>query len=189
MKITSQNPLLMLAMGIFLGAGLVGTAWILRPSGPPLVHETDRNVKPVRRPSSSRAGHDGDFQGRERVEERARSISTKDPREAWRRAMQIQNFTERSAFINTLMQDWGKTDPLAALEMAGTLPAGQLRTDAFSAACGAWASQHPADAAKWAASHLTGPLAGEVTAIPVVPFINNCGSRAGSTAGSKRVPS
>ena len=86
MKITSQNPLLMLALGVFLGGGLVGTAWILRPDERQIVNETGPEAAPVRRPSSSRAGHEGDFRGRERVEEKARSISAKDPREAWRRA-------------------------------------------------------------------------------------------------------
>jgi hypothetical protein len=164
MKLNLQNPLFVLALGVFLGGAVVGTAWVLRPSEKPMVNEISRETTPIRRPSS-RAGNDGDFHGRERVQEKARSISAKEPREAWRRAVQIQNFAERSAFISALMEDWGKTEPLAALEMAGTLPVGQLRTDAFTAACGAWASERPADAAKWATGHLTGPLAGEVLGV------------------------
>lgn len=162
MKFTSQNPLLLLALGIILGGGAVQTAWMLRPAEKPaLKSEAQAETEGPRRRSSSKSSRDNDFAGRDRVEEKARSISSKDPREAWRRSQEIRNFTERSAYISTLMEDWGKTDPLAALEMAATLPTGQLRTDAYTAACGAWASVHPEDAAKWAVSHLSGPLAGE----------------------------
>ena len=165
MKFNLQNPLLMLALGVFLGAGVVGAVWILRPSEKPLEVEATRQVTTARRSSSSRINHDGEFRGRQRGEERVKSVSTKDPQEAWRRALQIQNFVERSASISTLMEEWARTDPLAALAMAETLPAGKLRTDAFTAACGAWASEHPADAGKWALSHLTGTLAGDVCGV------------------------
>lgn len=160
MKFNSQNPLLMLALGLLLGGGIMQTAWMLRAPEKPVAAATADPAPTFRRPlsKSSRAS---DFRGKDRAVEKAKSISIKDPREAWQRAMRIENFAERLAFITTLMEDWGKTEPLAALEMAATLPAGQLKSEAYSAACGAWASLHPAAAAEWAASHLTGPLAGE----------------------------
>ena len=165
MKFTFQNPLLMLALGVFLGGGAVGLGWLLQPSAGPTATEPTRQPTTSRRSLPSRAGQDGDVRSGQRRADTVKSVSTKNPMERWRHALQIQNFTERAASISSLMQDWAKTDPLAALEMAATLPAGQLRTDAFTAACGAWASEHPVDAAKWAASHLTGPLAGEVLGI------------------------
>ncbi len=162
MKLSFKNPSFMLVVGVFLGGGVVGMVWLIQPSEKFQAAEPTRPTTASRRSSSSRAGRDGDSRGRQRGETGARPVSTKDPREGWRDALQIQNFAERAAAISALMAEWGMIDPLAALEMAGTLPVGQLRTAAFTAAYGAWASEHLADAGQWATGHLTGPLAGEV---------------------------
>ena len=62
--------------------------------------------------------------------------------------MALTNFPERTAALSSLMREWAKQDPAAALEMAATLPAASLKQEAFDAACAGWASEHPDTAAK-----------------------------------------
>lgn len=152
----------MLALGLILGGGIMHTGWILRSAGKSDVSDSRKPAENASaRPLPSRPSPGPLLQSKDRTEEKARLLAAKDPRAAWRQSLEITNFAERAAFLSGLMREWGRQDPAAALEMAGTLPAGQLKQEAFDAACAGWASQQPEAAAQWAAGHLSGPLAGE----------------------------
>lgn len=161
MKILHQHPLALLGLGLLLGGGITHTAWLLRSPDKPEEIATGPTTGSSRR-SSTRSSSGKEFPGAGRIEEKARMLADKDLKKAWAQAMGVTNFKERSALIGGLMREWGRQDPAAALEMAGTLSAGQLRQNAFNEACAGWASSQPEAAAKWAMDHLSGPLAEEV---------------------------
>src|SRR6478735_12581605 len=159
MKILPQHPLALLGLGLALGGGITHVAWLMRDSGKPGETEAKTVAVSSRTPSSKRP-RDKDSSNAERLGEKARAQVAKDPRKAWEQGMAMENLKERSAFLGSLMREWGRQDSAAALEMAGTLPPGQLKQEAYDAACAGWASMHPEAAAKWAVAHLSGAAAG-----------------------------
>ncbi|GAA5484575.1 hypothetical protein [Haloferula sargassicola] len=71
----------------------------------------------------------------------------------------IASVKDRADYVRGLYGKWAETDPEGALNHAqGSLPAGQLQSDAIGIAINKWGQDNPREAWLWAENHLSGPL-------------------------------
>lgn len=110
-----------------------------------------------------RTGHAtvADLHGVDRFGERGARAAHNDPQAGWLEALAMDNLAERTAFIDGLLRELARTDPLKAVELAAALPNGSFQKDAYAAACAGWVAVDPDGASKWATTHLQGPLAAD----------------------------
>ena len=85
-----------------------------------------------------------------------KKTASANPAKAWALLSQIGGLADRQVFAESVISEWAKTSPQAAIAAAQTLTAGELRSSAMAAAIGQWAQSSPMDAIDFAAKNLTG---------------------------------
>lgn len=161
MKFLPQHPFALLALGSVVGAGSVLTVWLSGVSAPSGKEKTLQPQLGHYASARSKSPAVVNLQSSSRMEDRGREMAGKDPQGGWRHSLEMKNFSERLAFMSGLLHELAKKDPMAAMEMAASLPAGRLKKEAYDAACAGWASVDPDGASKWATGNLSGPVATE----------------------------
>ena len=79
-----------------------------------------------------------------------------NPAEAWELLSQIGGLADRQVFAESVISEWAKNNPQAAIAAAQTLTAGELKASAMAAAIGQWAQSSPMEAIDFAVKNLTG---------------------------------
>ena len=85
-----------------------------------------------------------------------KKTASANPAKAWALLSQIGGLADRQVFAESVISEWAKTSPQAAIAAAQTLTAGELKASAMAAAVGQWAQSSPRDAMDFAAKNLTG---------------------------------
>ncbi len=161
MKLFPLNPAASILAGLLLGAGLAQIAWLSFSS-----NSQTATAGPAAGPHSLHPGTGAGnavaaLHGKDSFQELGSKAAHGDPQAAWLEALAMTNLAERTAFIDGLLRELAKTEPLKAMELAATLPAGSSQRDAFGAASAGWAAVDPAGASKWATTNLHGQLAAD----------------------------
>jgi hypothetical protein len=82
-------------------------------------------------------------------------IAASNPESAWELSKKIPFVPDRIAFSVPLMRQWGREDPLKALERSRDLPDGELRLMVANSALEGWAEKAPLEALQWASVNLS----------------------------------
>jgi hypothetical protein len=85
-----------------------------------------------------------------------KKTASSNPAKAWALLSQIGGLADRQVFADSVISEWAKTSPQAAIAAAQNLTAGELKASAMAAAIGQWAQSSPREAMDFAAKNLTG---------------------------------
>ena len=85
----------------------------------------------------------------------AARIGTTDPQNAWLMRNQKMSQADLLIFASTLMNIWGKTQPLKAMELAQSNPDGEFRMFITNSALRGWAEKDHFKALEWASENLS----------------------------------
>jgi hypothetical protein len=85
-----------------------------------------------------------------------KKTASANPAKAWGLLSQIGGLADRQVFAESVIAEWAKTSPQAAIAAAQTLTTGELKASAMAAAIGQWAQSSPMGAMDFAAKNLTG---------------------------------
>jgi len=85
-----------------------------------------------------------------------KKAASSNPSKAWDLLFRISGLADRQVFAESVLAEWAKTSPQAAIAAAQTLATGELKASATAAAIAQWAKSSPNDAVDFATKNLVG---------------------------------